>query len=100
MARLTASRATLVGAMPQGAGCLPGLKGKLNPIRDTHERAYLRASNIAINKGRPQPAAFLFGEEIQLTDADGCELWARIIDIIGSAVLLEYSAAARGGSGR
>ena len=35
---------------PEAAGHLPGLKGRLNPIRDTHDRTYLYASNIAINE--------------------------------------------------
>ena len=39
----------------EATGGLPGLKGRLNPIRDTHNRTYLYASNIAINEGEPQP---------------------------------------------
>ena len=47
---------------PEVAGHLPGLKGRLNPIRDTHERTYLYASNIAINEGDQQPVHFIPGE--------------------------------------
>ena len=38
---------------PEDTGCIPGLAGRLNPIRDTHDRTYLYASNIAIDGGRP-----------------------------------------------
>ena len=75
---------------PEATGHLPGLKGRLNPIRDTHDRTYLYASNIAINGGEMQPVHFLPGEDLQLTDAEGAELLARIIDIVGRSALVEY----------
>ena len=74
----------------EATGHLPGLKGRLNPIRDTSDRTYLYASNIAVNEGRPQPVSFLLGEELRLTDADGRELLVRVVDIAGRAALLEY----------
>ncbi|MYD30850.1 MAG: DUF4143 domain-containing protein [Nitrospira sp. SB0661_bin_20] len=76
--------------LPEGTGTLPGLKGRLNPIRDTLDRTCLYASNIAINEGRQQPVAFVPGEKLGLTDADGHELLVRIIDIVGSSALVEY----------
>ena len=76
--------------LPEGTGTLPGLKGRLNPIRDTLDRTYLYADNIAINDGRQQPVAFVPGEELQLTDADGHDLLTRIIDIVGRSALVEY----------
>ena len=80
------------GAMifPEGTGTLPRLKGRLEPIRDNHDRTYLYASNIAVNEGRQQPVAFVPGEELRLTDADGNDLLARIIDIVGRSSLVEY----------
>ena len=74
----------------EDTGHLPGLRGQLSPIRDTHDRTYLYASNIAINDGQPQPVSFLLGEQIQLVDAHGYNLNIRIIDIIGRAALVEY----------
>ena len=71
-------------------GSLPGLAGRLNPIRDTLDRTYLYASNVAINQGQPQPVHFLLGDTLRLTDSDGRERLARIVDIIGRAALLEY----------
>ena len=74
----------------EGTGDLPGLKGRLNPIRDTHSRTYLYASNIAINKGQQQPVHFASGEELRLTDPDGSGLMVRIVDIVGRSALVEY----------
>ena len=75
---------------PEATGHLPGLKGRLNPIRDTHDRTYLYTSNIAINEGEPQPVHFVPGEDLRLTDAEGTELLVRIVDIVGRSALVEY----------
>ena len=75
----------------EATGHLPGLKGRLNPIRDTHDRTYLYASNIAINQGEQQPVHFVPGEELRLTDADGAELRVRIAAIVGRSALVEYT---------
>ena len=45
----------------EDGGKIPGLKGRLRPIRDTLDRTYLYASNIAINHGVQQPRAFHAG---------------------------------------
>ena len=84
--------------LPEGAGTLPGLSGRLNPIRDSHDRTWLYASNIAINQGQPQPVHFIPGEDLRLTDADGREVWARIVEVAGRSALVEYRPIA-GGSG-
>ena len=57
----------------EATGALPGLKGRLNPIRDTHDRTYLYASNIAIDEGKQQPVHFIPGEELKLTDVEGSD---------------------------
>ena len=75
---------------PEATGHLPGLKGRLNPIRDTLDRTYLYASNIAIGRGMPQPVHFVPGEELRLTDADGAACLVRILDIAGRSALVEY----------
>ena len=74
----------------EATGHLPGLKGRLNPIRDAHDRTYLYASNIAINGGKQQPVHFALGEDLRLTDADGREAFVRILDVMGRSALLEY----------
>ena len=74
----------------EATGNIPGLRGRLNPIRDRHDRTYLYASNIAINGGERQPVHFRFGEEMQLTDAHGADMAVRVIDIVGRSALVEY----------
>ena len=75
---------------PKGTGDLPGLSGKINLTRDTYDRPFLYASNIAINEGQRQPVYFTLRGDMRLTDTDGKELMVRIIDIIGKSALLEY----------
>ena len=75
---------------PEGTGNLPGLSGHLNPKRDSHDRTYLYASNIAINEGKQQPVYFIPSEDLCLTDANGRELMVRIIAVIGRSALMEY----------
>ena len=81
---------------PEAIGYLPGLSGRLNPIRDTRDRTCLYASNIAINKGQPQPVHFIPGEDLRLTDADGRELMVCIVAIIGRSALVEYRPYSKG----
>ena len=75
---------------PSATGHLPGLTGRLNPIRDTADRTYLYADNIAIEQGRQKPVHFRFGRPMRLTDAFGVELSVTIVDIVGDTSLLEY----------
>ena len=76
----------------QGTGHIPGLAGRLNPIRDRSDRTYLYADNIAINGGKPQPVSFVPGDEqLQLADANGNEFLVRVAAITGPSSLLEYS---------
>ena len=81
---------------PKGTGYLPGLSGRLNPIRDTHDRTYLYASNIAINEGKQQPVHFIPGEDLRLTDANGKELVVHIVEIVGRSALVEYQPYSKG----
>ena len=76
--------------LPEATGYLPGLKGRLNPIRDTHDRTYLYAFDIAINEGEEQPVHFTFAEDLRLTDSDGKEALVRVVDVVGRSALLEY----------
>ena len=74
----------------ESTGYLPVVKGRLNPIRDNHDRTYLYASNIAIEHGKQQPVHFALGEDLRLTDADGKEAIVRIVDVVGRSALLGY----------
>ena len=75
---------------PEATGQIPGLRGRLDPIRDPLDRTCLYASNIAINRGEAQPVHFLFGEEMQLTDSEGTEMVVCVMAIAGRSALLEY----------
>lgn len=72
------------------SGRLPGLRGRLHPVRDNHDRTSLFAYDVTINQGMPQPVYFALGEDLRLTDADGVELSVRIAAIEGRTALLEY----------
>ena len=74
----------------QDAGHLPGLRGRLNPVRDDMDRTYLYADNIAIDEGRQQPVSFRLGKPMRLIDARGAQLSVTIVDILGRSTLLEY----------
>ena len=74
----------------RSTGHLPGLRGPLNPIRDTSDRTFLYADNIAIDEGRQQPVPFRLGKPLRLTDAHGAELSVTIVDILGQSALIEY----------
>ncbi len=76
---------------PNGAGRVPGLNGRLNPICDTFDRMYLYADNISIEEGRPQPVHFRLGKPLRVTDAYGVEMFIKIVDITGQSSLVEYS---------
>ena len=78
---------------PDAAGHIPGLEGLLHPILDSYNRAYLYASDIAINPDQEQPLHFMFGEELHLTDSNGEEKLIRIVDIQGRSVLVAYRSA-------
>lgn len=75
---------------PQRTGQVPGLRGRLSPIRDTSDRTYLYADNITIEEGRQQPVPFRTGKPIRLTDAHGAECSVTIVDIVGQSSLIEY----------
>jgi len=75
----------------ESTGRVPGLYGRLNPIRDDHDRTYIYAQNIAVEGGRQQPVTFRLGKPLSLMDSYGVEMSVTIVSIIGSAVLIEYA---------
>ena len=75
---------------PNGAGRIANLTGRLNPMRDSHDRTYLYAANIAIDGGKPQPVYFVPSEDLTLTDAHGNAALVRIIIVVGRSSLVEY----------
>ena len=72
-------------------GYLPGIEGRLNPILDNLDRAYLYTTNVAVNGGQQQPVHFTVGDEVlNLVDAHGNERDLRIVAMRGQSSLLEY----------
>jgi uncharacterized repeat protein (TIGR02543 family) len=76
---------------PRGTCYIPGLTGRLNPIKDTLNRLYLYADNIAINAGLQQPVYFDLVNPLSLEDANGNRknVWIPFID--GDTSLINYS---------
>ena len=83
----------------EGWGEVPGVAGRLNPVRDTLDRTYLHTSNVSVNEGSPQPVPFAFGERLRLVDVHGARADIRIIDIVGATALVEYQGQADGHGG-
>ena len=73
-----------------GTGSVPGLSGRLNPIRDTSDRLFLYADNIAINNHPSQPQHFRLGEPLGLEDAHGSRAIVTIIEVIGQSSLIRF----------
>ncbi len=71
-------------------GSIPIVRGWISMIRDSLDRTFVYASEMAINEGKQQPVAFGFGEELALSDADGCQAQVRILSVIGNTSLIEY----------
>lgn len=89
---VTLPRASGVGGaiFSSGTGELPGLTGRLNPIRDAQMRHYLYADNISINEGASQPHPFIPGVPLALEDAVGRRLIVTVLATIGQSSLLRY----------
>ena len=97
---IPAERTLLIGLSPlsnggsgifqNSTGHIPGLEGRLNPIRDALDRTYLYADNISINEGQQQPVTFQLSQDMHLADAEGNELLVRIVEIVGNSALVEY----------
>jgi hypothetical protein len=76
-----------------GTGSLPGLTGRLNPIRDevgADGRHYLYADNISINDQPQQPYQFALGQPLTLEDAQGARAVVTIVELIGRSSLVRF----------
>jgi len=78
--------------LPDGAGEIPGLSGRLKIERDDQGRSRLSARGMAIGKRKPQPVIFLLGETLRLTDSFGDAFDVCIVDLAGRSALVEYRA--------
>ena len=75
--------------IPNQTGHAPGIHGRLNPIRDTLDRLYVYADNIAVNDGAAQPVVFRLNEPVKLTDSLGnsATVWFR--EVIGASTVFD-----------
>lgn len=73
-----------------GTGFIPGLNGRLNPIRDTLDRYCLYADNISADGQSQQPYQFEPGQPLMLEDATGTMAEIRVLTTIGSSSLITY----------
>ena len=73
------------------SGHLDGIRGRLNPILDSHDRMYLYADNVAVNDGKAQPVRFSLNEPVKLTDSFGAcaTVWFR--EMRGASCVLDYA---------
>ena len=76
---------------PKRTGHVPGLHGRLNPIRDDLDRLYVYADNVAVNGGVTQPVHFRLGEPLEMTDAHGATVTVRFREVIGASSVLDYA---------
>jgi len=89
--RIVLNRMDNVGSLVvHSTGHIPGLVGRLNPIKGTDNRTYLYAENIAINGGDAQPVSFQVGHPFQLEDAHGVVTFVTVKLIAGRTSLLQY----------
>jgi hypothetical protein len=72
-------------------GYIRGLDGRLSPILDTLNRMYLYADNISIENGKNQPVYFRLNEPFQVEDSKGKRFELKIIAIIASSSLIEFT---------
>lgn len=90
--RVTLPRSDNIGSTVfDSTGYIPGLHGRLNPIRDTNRRLYLYADNIAVDGGKAQPASFSINKPITLEDSRGVIVFATIKHIEGRVSLVQYT---------
>lgn len=92
---MTLPRAAGVGSVifEAGTGYIPGLAGRINPIRDSAgevDRYYLYADNISIEDQPHQPHRFTPGEPFMLEDARGTRAVVTIVETIGRSSLVRF----------
>jgi hypothetical protein len=71
-------------------GQLPGLIGRLNPIRDTENRTYIYADNIALNGGEIQPLPFSIDTPFEAEDSRGNRFRLFVIAVKSSSSTIAF----------
>ena len=71
-------------------GCIPGLAGRLGPVRDSRGGLYIYADGLFVNEAEQEPVSCIAGEKLCVTDTHGRTKRLRIVDVTGRSVLVEY----------
>ncbi len=77
--------------IPSRTGHAPGIRGRLNPIRDNLDRLYVYADNVAVNDGAQQPVHFQLDEPVKLTDAFGSTVTVWFREVVGASSVFDYA---------
>ena len=79
----------------RGTGQIPGFSGTLNPIRDSSNRLYMYANNVAIEDGKPQPTTYKLNTPLKVEDVHGKVLMLnfRVASRQSGTFLLDYATA-------
>ncbi len=90
-------RLTLSGNPGQGSvifllstGEVPGLEGRLNPIKDNLRRTYIYGDNISFNNQPEQPFSFVLDVPFMAEDAQRHRFKLTVREIIGRTSLLDF----------
>lgn len=73
-----------------GTGFVPGLEGRLDPIRDNLGRTYVYGDNLSFQDGPTQPHYFHEGVPFRVTDAVGHNAEVTVVGIVGRTSLIGY----------
>lgn len=73
-----------------GSVTIPGLEGRLNPIRDSAGRMYIYGDNLSFDDQPEQPFFFRLHEPFYVEDSLRRRLRLKVISIIGRCSLIEY----------
>jgi hypothetical protein len=87
--RASGGRGSIICA--SGAGYVPGLEGRLNPIRDGSNRTYIYIDNTAIEGGKPQPYPFSENAPFSVQDSKGNKFTLDVVSIIARSSLIEFT---------
>lgn len=74
----------------QGTGFVPGLEGRLNPIRDAHGRTYIYGDNLSFDDRPDQPHRFVANSPFDAEDSLGNRFQLSILAILGRTSLIRY----------
>jgi hypothetical protein len=75
----------------EGTCVVPGLRGRLNPIKDTLDRLYIYGSNISFDGQATQPFHFRVQQPFVAEDAWRKRVTLEVITMIGKQALIQFA---------